>query len=320
MSIAPVDISTGATSRSGRLLVMSVALTLTRLGGWARARELRRRHSGRAMAKAVRTGEIIKVGRGRYALPATAEHRRIAHARTGVLSHLSAAQEHGWKVKNVPGRPQIGFPRTRHLRAGQREGIDPHWADLDKAELAAGVTSPLRTVLDCARTLRFDEAMAVADSALRSGKVDAAELRAGAAGLQGKGAGAARRVAAHADGRAANPLESVLRALCIEEELFLTPQLEVADPGLYAVVDLGSEELRLIVEAEGYETHGTRKGLRRDCQRHSLFAIWGWASLRFSYEDVMFEQEWTRWVLRSWVVLHRGGTPASPPKLFRVAA
>lgn len=299
---------------------MSVAFTLTRLGGWARARELRCRHSARALAAALRKGEVIKVGRGRYALPATAEHRRVAHARTGVLSHLSAAQDHGWKVKIVPGRPQVAFPRTRRLRSGQREGIDPHWADLDAAELAAGVTSPVRTVLDCARTLPFDEALAVADSALRSGKVHVAQLRAGAAGLQGKGAGAARRVAAHADGQAANPLESVLRALCIEEELFLTPQLEVADPGLYAVVDLGSEQLRLIIEAEGYETHGTRKGLRRDCQRHSLFAIWGWASLRFSYEDVMFEQEWVRWVLRSWVVMHRGGTPATPPRTLRAAA
>ncbi|WP_353952423.1 DUF559 domain-containing protein [Knoellia sp. S7-12] len=299
---------------------MSVALTLTRLGGCARAKELRRRHSGRALAKALRNGEVIKVGRGRYALPATAEHRRIAHARTGVLSHLSAAQEHGWKVKNVPERPQVAFPRTRRLRPGQREGIDPHWADLAETELAAGVTAPRRTVLDCARTLPFDEALAVADSALRSGKIDAAELRAGAAGLQGKGAGAARRVAEHSDGRAANPLESVLRALCIEEELLLTPQLQVADPGLFAVVDLGSEELRLIIEAEGYETHGTRKGLRRDCQRHSLFAIWGWVSLQFSYEDVMFEQEWTRWVLSSWVVTHGGGTPASPPNRFRAAA
>ncbi|MFC7487201.1 DUF559 domain-containing protein [Knoellia sp. CPCC 206453] len=299
---------------------MSVALTLTRLGGCARAKELRRRHSGRALAKALRNGEVIKVGRGRYALPATAEHRRIAHARTGVLSHLSAAQDHGWKVKNVPERPQVTFPRTRRLRSGQREGIDPHWADLDGAERVAGVTSPLRTVLDCARTLPFDEALAVADSALRSGKVDVVELRATAAGLQGKGAGAARRVAEHADGRAANPLESVLRALCIEEGLLLTPQLEVADPGLFAKVDLGSEELRLIVEAEGYETHGTRKGLRRDCQRHSLFAIWGWASLRFSFEDVMFEQDWSRWVLRSWLAMHSGGVPASPPNRFRDAA
>src|SRR5690606_24132480 len=113
------------------------------------------------------------------------------------------------------------------------------------------------------------------------------ELRSAAATLRGPGAAGARRVAEHADRRAANPLESVLRALTIEVGLSLTPQLEVADAGLYAVVDLGSEELRLIVEAEGYEAHGTRKGLRRDCRRHLLFAIHAWTSLRFAYEDVM---------------------------------
>lgn len=299
---------------------MSVALTLARLGGCARAKELRRRHSRRAIAKALLKGEVILVGRGRYAVPATAEHRRAAHARTGVQSHLSAALHHGWQVKTLPERAQVTFPRTRRLRSGQRDGIDPHWADLSPSEVREGVTSPLRTVLDCARSLPFDEALTVADSALRSGSVDAADLLSAAATLHGRGSGDARRVAEHADGRAANPLESVLRALCIEEGLLLTPQLEVSDPGLYAVVDLGSEELRLIVEAEGYGTHGTRKGLRRDCQRHSLFAIWSWASLRFSYEDVMFEQAWTRWVLRSWLVRYAGGTPSSPPNKFRDAA
>lgn len=299
---------------------MSVSRTLTRLGGCATAKELRRHHSRRAIAAARLRGDVDRVGRGRYAVPSTAEHRRAAHAQSAALSHLSAAMDHGWKVKTVPCVAQLTFPRNRRLRDGQREGIEAHWADLDEAERRAGVTSPLRTVLDCARSLPFDEALTVADSALRSGKVDRDELRAAAAGMRGPGAGEARRVAAHADGRAANPLESVLRALTIEAGLSLTPQLEVADPGLYAVVDLGSEELRLIVEAEGYETHGTRKGLRRDCQRHSLFAIHAWTSLRFAYEDVMFEQEWSLWILRSWLVMRAGGTPSSPPNRFRNAA
>lgn len=260
------------------------------------------------------------MARGRLTLASTDEHRRAAHARTAVQSHLSAALHHGWKVKTVPDAPHLTFPRTRRIRAGHGEGVVAHWADLSPGEITAAVTSPLRTVLDCARTLPFDEALAVADSALRSGMVDADELAQGAALLRGPGSGAARRVAAHADSRAANPLESVLRALTIEVGLNLTPQLQVAEAGLFAKVDLGSEDLHLVVEAEGYATHGTRHGLRRDCQRHSLFAVWGWASLRFAYEDVMFAQEWTRWVLRSWLIAHRGGTPKSPPNRWGDAA
>ncbi|WP_404380192.1 hypothetical protein LL946_09970 [Knoellia locipacati] len=299
---------------------MSVALTLTRLGGCATTKELRRHHSRRAIAKARGDGHVVAVGRGRLTLPTTGEHRRAAHARTAVQSHLSAALHHGWKVKTVPDLPHLTFPRNRRLRASRGDGVVPHWADLSTVEVAEGVTSPVRTVLDCARTLPFDEALAVADSALRSGAVHGDDLVRAASGLRGVGSAAARKVAAYADGRAANPLESVLRALAIEVGLDLTPQLEVADPGLYARVDLGSEELRLIVEAEGYESHGTRKGLRRDCQRHSLFAIWAWSSLRFAYEDVMFDQEWTRWVLSSWLIARRGGTPASPPSRFRAVA
>jgi very-short-patch-repair endonuclease len=82
---------------------------------------------------------------------------------------------------------------------------------------------------------------------------------------------------------------------------------------MFAVVDLGNEDLLLIVEAEGYETHGTRKGLRRDCVRHTEFAVFGWTSLRYAYEDVMFEQEWVRWSLLA-LLAHRAGTkkPACP--------
>ena len=113
---------------------------------------------------------------------------------------------------------------------------------------------------------------------------------------------------------AANPFESVLRALTIEEGFELTPQLQVADSGLFAVVDLGSEELRLAVEADGFEHHGTRRGLRRDCRRHTDFAVHGWSSLRFAFEDVMGEPEWVRWALRTWRIVRAGGSPESPPR------
>lgn len=299
---------------------MSVASTLAALGGVARTGEIRRHHTKRELAKARAEGHVVRVSHGRFTLPSTAEHRRMAHARTATLSHLSAAQHYGWKVKTLPSLASITLPRGRRLRAGQRAGIDPHWADLEEREVRDGVTSPLRTVLDCARTLPFDEALAIADSALRSLMVSRTELRRAAEAVTGPGAARARRVAAHANGKSANPLESVIRALAIGEGFEFTPQMQFAESGIFAVVDLGSEELRLVVEAEGYETHGTRSGLRRDCRRHSLFAVWGWDSLRFAYEDAMYEQEWVRWVFRAWRVTHEGGVPSRPPRLAQAAA
>jgi very-short-patch-repair endonuclease len=299
---------------------MPVAATLAALGGVARTGELRRHHTKRELTKACAAGDIVRVSHGRFTLPSTAGHLGLAHARTATLSHVSAALHYGWKVKTLPCSASMTFPRGRRLRAGQRVGIDPHWADLEQREVRDGVTSPVRTVLDCARTLPFDEALAIADSALRSRMVNRADLRRAADTVTGPGAARARRVALHANAKAANPLESVIRALAIEEGMDLTPQMQFAESGIFAVVDLGSEELRLVVEAEGYETHGTRSGLRRDCRRHSLFAVWGWDSLRFAYEDAMYEQEWVRWVFRSWRITHEGGIPSRPPRLAQAVA
>ncbi|MGL5928225.1 MAG: DUF559 domain-containing protein [Dermatophilaceae bacterium] len=289
-----------------------VAATVRRLGGTASWAELCRAHRRSAVEGAV-AGVIERVRRGRYQLPDAAAHLSAARASAGTLSHLSAAVHYGWKVATPPTEPSVTVRRKRRLEAGRRAGMEVHWSDLHSSDHDGAVTTPLRTVLDCARVLSFPEALAVADSALRCQAVSVTELRAAAGHLRGAGSGAARQVAGHADGRAANPMESVLRALTIEEGYTLTPQLTIAEPGVFVVADLGSEELQLIVEADGFEHHGTRRGLRKDCRRHTELAVFGWTSLRFSYEDVMHEQQWTRWALRSWRVVREGGVPESPP-------
>lgn len=290
------------------------------LGGVASLRELRAAHTARLVRRAVGDGVVLRVARNRYVLPSARDQFQVAQSRSAVLSHLSAAVHHGWKVKTVPTATWITVRRKRHLRPSQLLGIRPSWAELGPDDARGGVTTPLRTVLDCARVLPFDEALAVADSALRARDVDRRELARSAVGLRGNGARAARRVAAHASARAANPFESVLRALCLDEGFVLTPQLQVAESGLFALVDLGSEELRLAAEAEGFEHHGTRGGLRKDCRRHTEFAVFGWSSLRFSFEDVMYEQPWVRWALRSWRDVREGRVPADPPRRSRQQA
>lgn len=204
---------------------------ISRLGGVATWAEFIAEMGRAGLRRAFDYGSIIRVARGRYVIGAVSEHRRRAHGLTGVLSHLSAAVHHGWRVKLVPTEAWITVPRTRHVR-GSREGVRLHWADLTAAEVSAGLTSPLRTVLDCARVLPFDEALAVADFAVRSGRVSKTALGAAAAATRGPGSSAVRRVARHADHRAVNPLESVLRALALEAGLDLTPQLGGRRTGL----------------------------------------------------------------------------------------
>jgi hypothetical protein len=54
-----------------------------------------------------------------------------------------------------------------HLRAG----VQIRYADLAATAVTGLVTDPVTTVIDCARTLPFDEALSIGDSALRSRKV-----------------------------------------------------------------------------------------------------------------------------------------------------
>lgn len=291
-----------------------VAETLRRLGGVATWGELRVTHSRRAVLRARDEGAVVCQARGRYHLPEAPHQLALAHRRSAVLSHLSAAVHHGWKVKTPPELAWVTVSDNRHLRAHHREGLVPHWLDLGEGDVADGVTRPLRTVLDCARALPFDAGLAVADSALRAGAVTRAELHHAAAEARGPRSRAVRTVVAHADGRAANPFESVLRALTLLEGFDLTPQLQITDSGLFAVVDLGSEALQLAVEADGFEHHGTRAGLRKDCRRHTELSVFGWSSLRFAYEDAMVEPAWTRWALRSWRQTRRGQVPGAPPR------
>ena len=294
--------------------------TVALLGGAASLRELRAVHTARLVRRAVSDGAVLRVAKNHYVLPSAQEQFRVAQSRTAVLSHLSAAIHHGWQVKTVPRETWLTVRRKRHLSPAQLVGVRSAWAELGADDVRHGVTTPLRTVLDCARVLPFDEALAVADSALRSRDVSKAELIDAASCLRGNGAQRARRVARLADRRAANPFESVLRALAIEEGFEFTPQLLVADSGLFAIVDLGSEELRLLLEAEGFEHHGTRKGLRKDCRRHTEFAVFEYSSLRFAFEDVMYEQDWVRWALRSWREVRQGRVPADPPVCSRQQA
>ena len=283
------------------------------LGGCATWRALAEETPPRAVRRACSAGASHRTRRGRCALPTAEEHRREAHRLTGVLSHLSAAVAHGWEVRTQPDQPWVTFPRKRHLLEEDRARVHARWRDLDPKEREPGVTSPVRTVLDCAASLPFDAALTVADSALRAGDVTEAELIAAAQSLRGPGSTRARTVVALADHRSANPFESVLRAIALEfTELRFEPQLQIWDSGLWATVDLGDERAMLVLEAEGFAHHRSRQDLVRDCRRYTELTVWGWAILRFSWEDVMLHPERVRWAIHAWLE-RRAGRPVPPP-------
>src|SRR4051812_11234709 len=103
---------------------------VTVLGG-ACSRSVIVERCGRAVVdKALRDGVLVRVARGRYALPSASAAVRAAAAVGGILSMRSAAQHHGWGQKCVPDRPDVTFPRTHHLRPSARLLVVPHWSDI----------------------------------------------------------------------------------------------------------------------------------------------------------------------------------------------
>ena len=274
---------------------MDVVEALTRLGGVAEANRLVALSSKGRVATAVRRGLVVRDVRGRYALPTADRDRRAAARLTGVVTGLSAAASHGWEVKHPPARPTVTVPAKRRVPPHRRAGVDLHWRDLDPDEVHGGVLRPGPTVIDCARTLPFDEALAVADSALRHGAVTAAQLGTLAGLVSTTGRRRCLRVARAATALAANPFESVLRAIALDVRgLDLRPQVAIDEDGWSGRPDLVDEARGLVVEADSFEFHGYRQALVRDCARYNALVLRGWTVLRFSWEHVMLDPDYVR--------------------------
>ncbi len=279
-----------------------------RQGGWATFAELVNATSRRALAAAVRNGDVERLARGIYGMPGLAVDLAAAIAYDGVISHTSAAV--GWQLPLlvVPPKPHITLPMNRNARSGPPVVL--HWGPIASADLSRRRTSLLRTVLDCARILPFGEALAVADAALSQGRLTQEELQAAAIAMRGPGRPNAVQVAAVASGRSESILESMLRSLLVSAGVDgFEPQVVVDLGGFRVRVDLGHRPARVALEAEGYEYHGSAGDFAADCRRYDDLVADGWLVLRFTYQQVLGDPDWVVATVRS-AVAQRIGVPS----------
>ncbi|NLG47718.1 hypothetical protein [Gordonia sp. (in: high G+C Gram-positive bacteria)] len=225
------------------------------------------------LKRAVRSGELTMVDRGRYAittsLPAvdvlgserrdTEVHRLrcLAAALDDncrlALSHESAATVLGLATL-LPDRDVVHFGtaqssggrrlRTRHVHTALPSDST---MTIDGIE----VTTPARTAVDIAATRGFVAGLAVCDSALRLG-VTADQLFVEFGKRRIRGAADVRAAIRYADGRSANPYESWGRALMIQSG-FPLPDLQthfVLPDGSHAYADY-SWRGKLVAEYDG---------------------------------------------------------------------
>jgi len=210
-----------------------------------------------------------------------------------VLSHRTAADL--WDLEIPLQRPDsrvhLTVPPPRRLR--HRADRCVHVSVVPPEQVfrrgGFGVTSPGRTWLDLAASLRPAPLLAVTDQMLARGYSVAwcERMLAGARGA--RGVRTARRVLPIADRRAGSPMESVLRWLLHEAGL-PSPDLQhvIRDAGgrFLGRVDLAWPERRVLIEFDG-DVHRERRVFVNDLRRQNGLVLAGWTLLRFSSADVL---------------------------------
>lgn len=274
------------------------------------------------LARMRRRGELVRVRRGAYVAPPpdtdepddyvtmaarlAVQHRQLIegtvpqlHPRA-VISHGSAALLHGLPI--FPEAVQrLHLTRDRDGGGVRRPLIHVHGCALPAPDVTVidgiPVTTLARTVVDLARTLTYQQAVAVCDRALVYGLratdlgvvLDQASRRSGVA--------QARRVAAFSDKRSESVGESFSRVLMAQDGIPTPePQFKVYDDnGLFmARCDFGWELLRTLGEFDGREKYLRlrREGetleefILREKQREDALRDLGWQVVRWVWADL----------------------------------
>jgi very-short-patch-repair endonuclease len=298
---------------------VEVTDALRGLGGAARWRTLRHLVGWRALKKA-RADDRVACHKGVWTLVDTGRDRVVAADLRGVRSHATAAAHRGFDLPPEDSAVVRLTVPPHANRPARPDDVRLFYRRLGTGETAGDVTSRLRTVVDCLRDESLRVALSVGDSALRTGAVDHEALSRAVRGLRGPGSAVARARLGLLDARAANAFESCARALLLEAGLTgFEPQVSVGDrDGWIGRVDLADRSLRIVVECDGFETHGGRDAFVRDLVRFTSLVSAGWRPLRFTWEQVMFRPEWVVRRVRATVDLAGGGSLADRPRRSRL--
>lgn len=205
---------------------------------------------------------------------------------TGAFEHL-VDDVHTWRQS---AQRELVTPEGRRL-------VRHHLTFLDREVVqhrsGLWLTSPVRTALDCVGLLSEEAAVCLVDAALFSKAFSLSELeRAVRARAGWPGVGRQRRAAQLADGRAESPSETLARLLLLPVLPELVPQVRVRDRNgrVVARVDLGIEELRLAVEADGRRGHAGDVMVAKDKRRDRRTGRLGWATERVTWFDLRKRQ------------------------------
>jgi Protein of unknown function (DUF559)/Transcriptional regulator, AbiEi antitoxin len=252
-----------------------------------------------AVEKAVRSGRLHRLYRGVYAVGHAhlgREGRRLAAVLAcgdgAVLSHRSAASHWGL-LDTQNARIDVTARRSRQGAAG----IRLHWSRSlalhdTTAHEGMPITSVARTLLDLAATVRSDRLERALAQAERLQLYDHAAIADVLSRSNGhRGRAVLTRATAQEPKLTRSELEVMFLRLVRQAGL---PEPESNLPlaaldQLAPEVDFYWPAYRLVVETDGWESHGTRAAFKWDRRKDAALVASGWRVMRFTYDDVVRE-------------------------------
>ena len=204
-----------------------------------------------------------------------------------VASHFTAAAAHGLPVP--PGPAHAIAASVRSLRDLVVHRVALPIEDVLALDGGPLLTTARRSALDCLRVLPPDEGERLLVRCLTRQVLTREDLRdAVACGFGRHGTPALlhllRRTAGDAFSAAERLLHSALRR---EGVTGWAANVAVAVAGrTSAVVDLLFEKERVVVEVDGWSTHGDRESFERDRRRQNALVNAGYVVLRFTWRDL----------------------------------
>ncbi len=236
-------------------------------------------------------GRETSSGTGAGGMPCRSSTRRSGRQppRRGGLAPERRAVVGAGRRSPGPRRRDHG-PAQAQGRSAAPRGSQRALGRPEDRHVDGGHTSRERTIVDCMRSLPFDEALAIADSALRAGSflpddlVALAALSARSRGGAVPSRGAARRRPRRQPVRVGAPGDRPRRARSRPGTAGRIVGRRLCGP------TSSTSTAALVVEADSFAWHGSRGALRRDCRRYNRLVLLGCVVLRFAWEDVMHDR------------------------------
>lgn len=231
------------------------------------------------IGRSLRSGELVRIRRGIYALATMDEARRAALAHGGIPACVTAGELLGLWTPEAPG-VHVWMTQEGHEYPHGGCVCLTHW-DGAAPMSPGGLPTVPRALLQIARCQAAEVFFAALESALKHLLLSRRER----AWLRRKVRPSLRAAIDEARDDADSGLESILRFRLLRHGIRLRSQVHI--PGLGPVDFLLGD--RLILEADGRTNHDSDTKRHKDLVRDAKSAVLGYETLRYDYALIMHE-------------------------------